>query len=162
VGLRAEVVLTSTNGQRVVPLENFYLGPKSTVIRPEELLTEILVRPTRDGEGSSYLKIGRRQALTLAVLNATSRVKLDGEGRVEAVSITVGAAAPTLLRIKLAETMLTGQKLTEEAIREAGEIAAREIKPIDDVHGTAWYKRKITPVLVARTLREASKMNGGV
>jgi len=162
VGLRAEVVLTSTKGQRVVPLEDFYLGAKSTVISPDELLTEILVRPTQAGEGSSYLKIGRRQALTLAVLNATSRVKLDDLGMVEAISIAVGAAAPTLLRIKSAEAMLTGQKLTEEAILEAGEIAAREIKPIDDVHGTAWYKRKITPVLVARTLREAGKMNGGV
>ena len=161
VGLRAEVVLTSTKGQRIVPLEYFYTGPKSTVIRPDELLTEIQVKPTKSGEGSSYMKIGRRQALTLAVLNATSRVKLDSQGKVEAVSISVGAAAPTLLRIKSAETMLVGQVLTEEAIQEAGAIAAREIKPIDDVHGTAWYKRKVAPVLVARTLREAGQLNGG-
>jgi CO/xanthine dehydrogenase FAD-binding subunit len=161
VGLRAEVVLTSTRGQRIVALENFYTGPKSTVIRPDELLTEILIRPTRDGEGSSYMKIGRRQALTLAVLNAASRVKLDSQGKVEAVSISVGAAAPTLLRIRSAEAMLVGQVLTEEAVLEAGAIAAREIKPIDDVHGTAWYKRKIAPVLVARTLREAGQLNGG-
>jgi len=161
VGLRAEVVLTSTKGQRVVPLEDFYTGPKSTVIRPEELLTEIQVKPTKNGEGSSYMKIGRRQALTLAVLNATSRVKLDSQGKVEAVSISVGAAAPTLLRIKPAEAMLVGQVLSEEAIQEAGAIAAQEIKPIDDVHGTAWYKRKVAPVLVARTLREAGQLNGG-
>ena len=161
VGLRAEVVLTSTQGQRIVPLEDFYTGPKSTVIRPDELLTEIQVKPTKNGEGSSYMKIGRRQALTLAVLNAASRVKLDSQGKVEAVSISVGAAAPTLLRIKAAEAMLIGQVLTEEAIQEAGAIAAREIKPIDDVHGTAWYKRKVAPVLVARTLREAGKLNGG-
>ena len=161
VGLRAEVVLTSTKGQRVVPLEDFYTGPKSTVIRPDELLTEILVKPTKNGEGSSYMKIGRRQALTLAVLNAASRVKLDSQGKVEAVSISVGAAAPTLLRIKAAEAMLMGQVLSEEAIQEAGAIAAREIKPIDDVHGTAWYKRKVAPVLVARTLREAGKLNAG-
>ena len=161
VGLRAEVVLTSTKGQRVVPLEDFYTGPKSTVIRPDELLTEIQVKPTKNGEGSSYMKIGRRQALTLAVLNATSRVKLDSQGKVEAVSISVGAAAPTLLRIKPAEAMLVGQVLSEEAIQEAGAIAAQEIKPIDDVHGTAWYKRKVAPVLVARTLREAGQLNGG-
>lgn len=161
VGLRAAVVLSSTRGQRLVPLEDFYTGPKTTVIRPDELLTEIQVEPTRDSEGSSYLKIGRRQALTLAVLNAASRVKLDSYGKVESVSITVGAAAPTLLRIKPAEAMLTGQVLNEDAILEAGQIAAREIQPIDDVHGTAWYKRKVAPVLVARTLREAGKLNGG-
>jgi carbon-monoxide dehydrogenase medium subunit len=142
-------------------LENFYTGPKSTVIRPDELLTEIQVQPTKSGEGSSYMKIGRRQALTLAVLNAASRVRLDSQGRVEAVSIAVGAAAPTLLRIKSAEAMLVGEVLSEEAIQEAGAIAAQEIKPIDDVHGTAWYKRKVAPVLVARTLREAGQLNGG-
>jgi CO/xanthine dehydrogenase FAD-binding subunit len=161
VGLCAEVVLTSTKGQRIVPLENFYTGPKSTVIRPDELLTEIQVKPTKNGEGSSYMKIGRRQALTLAVLNAAARVKLDSQGKVETVSISVGAAAPTLLRIKPAEAMLVGQMLSEEVIQEAGAIAAREIKPIDDVHGTAWYKRKVAPVLVARTLREAGQLNGG-
>lgn len=161
MGLRADVVLTSIKGQRSVPLDAFYTGPGQTVIRPDELLTEILIKPTLGGEGSSYMKIGRRQALTLAVLNATSRVMLDNHGIVQAVSITVGAAAPTLLRITPAEAMLTGQILTEETILEAGAIAAREIKPIDDVHGTAWYKRKVAPILVARTLREAGKLNGG-
>ena len=161
VGLGAEVVLSSTKGQRVVPLDQFFLGPNETVRRPDELLTEIRVKPTGEGEGSSYLKIGRRQAMTLAVINTTSRVKLDGAGNVQAVSIAVGAAAPTLLRIRPAEAMLVGQPLTEEAIREAGEIVAREIRPIDDVHGTIWYRRKTVRVLVARTLREAAKLNGG-
>jgi CO/xanthine dehydrogenase FAD-binding subunit len=161
LGLRAEVVLSSVKGQRIVPLDEFYLGVNETVIHPNELLTEILVKPTNAGEGSSYMKIGRRQALTLAVLNVTSRVKIDSQGKVEAVSIAVGAAAPTLLRIRPAESLLTGNKITEETIREAAEIAVKEIKPIDDVHGTAWYRRKVTRVLVVRTLREAAKLNGG-
>ena len=161
VGLGAEVVLTSAKGQRVVPLDQFFLAPNETVRRPDELLTEILVKPTGEGEGSSYLKIGRRQAMTLAVINATSRVKLDGAGKVQAVSIAVGAAAPTLLRIRPAEAMLTGQTLTEEVIGEAAEIASKEIRPIDDVHGTIWYRRKTARVLVTRTLREAARLNGG-
>lgn len=162
LGLGAEVVLTSAKGQRVVPLVDFYSAPNQTVIRPEELLTEIRVKPHAAGEGSAYMKIGRRQAMTLAVINATSRVKLDGSGKCEAVQIAVGAAAPTLLRIRAAEEMLTGQPLTDEAINEAAALAAKEIKPIDDVHGTIWYRRKVVPVLVDRTLREAANMNGGV
>lgn len=162
LGLGAEVQLTSKNGQRVVPLSDFYRGPNQTVIRPEELLTEIRVKPHTQGEGSAYMKIGRRQAMTLAVINATSRVKLDGSGNCELVRIAVGAAAPTLLRIKSAENLLTGQPLSDETIHEAGVLAANEIKPIDDVHGTIWYRRKVVPVLVERTLREAAKMNGGI
>ncbi len=162
LGLGAQVALTSKNGQRVVPLVDFYTGPNQTVLRPDELLTEILVKPHAQGEGSAYLKIGRRQAMTLAVINATSRVKLDAAGNCEAVHIAVGAAAPTLVRIMPAEALLTGQPLTEAAIREAGELAASEIKPIDDVHGTVWYRRKVVPVLVERTLREAANINGGI
>lgn len=161
LGLDADVVLTSLGGQRVVPLTQFYLGPNKTVIQPGELMTEIRIRPTGNGEGSAYQKIGRRQAMTLAVLNATSRVKLDRLGLVDDVSIAVGAAAPTLLRITAAETMLRGKPLSEAAIIEAGEIASRDIDPIDDVHGTVWYRRKVTKILVSRTLREAAGKNGG-
>jgi carbon-monoxide dehydrogenase medium subunit len=161
LGLGAEVVLSSRRGECVVPLDSFYLGPNKTVIQPDELLTEIRLKPQAAGEGSAYQKVGRRQAMTLAVVNATSRVKLDSSGKCEAVNIAVGAVAPTLLRIKPAEAMLTGQPLSEEAIQEAAQIAMKEISPIDDVHGTAWYRRKVTRVLVERTLREAAKINGG-
>lgn len=161
LGLGAEVQLTSKNGQRVIPLADFYRGPNETVIRPDELLTEIRVAPHGKREGSAYMKIGRRQAMTLAVINATSRVKLDDNGNCEVVNIAVGAAAPTLMRIKSAEKILAGQPFTDEAIQEAAALAADEIQPIDDVHGTIWYRRKVVPVLVERTLREAANLNGG-
>lgn len=162
LGLGAEVVLKNTKGERVVPLDQFFVGPGETVIAPDEIMTEIRIQPTGKGEGSAYAKIGRREALTLAVLNATSRVKLDGDGKCETAIIAVGAAAPTPLRIGKAEQILIGQPFTDEAIEEAAEIASQEIKPIDDVHGTAWYRRKLTQVLVSRTLREAGGLNGGV
>lgn len=161
LGLGAEVVLTRSGGQRVVPLDQFFLGPNQTVLQPGEMLTEIRIRPTGEGEGSAYQKVGRRQAMTLAVVNATSRVRLNGNGCVSAVNIAVGAAAPTLLRIGRAEQLLAGQELTAEAIRAAAEIAAQDIQPIDDTHGTAWYRRKVAKVLVERTLREAGNLNGG-
>ena len=162
LGLDAEVVLTSTEGERTVALREFFTGPNQTVIGPNELMTEIRVRSVGEGEGASYGKIGRRKAMTLAVLNTTSRVKLDKDGKCEAASIAVGAAAPTPLRIEKAERVLTGQPFTQEAVLEAAEIAAKEIKPIDDVHGSMWYQRKVTRVLVERTLREAGGLNGGM
>lgn len=162
LGLGAEVVLKNSKGERVVPLDEFFVGPGETVIAPDELMTEIRIQSTGKDEGSAYAKIGRREAMTLAVLNATSRVKLDGDGKCVSAIIAVGAAAPTPLRIGKAEKVLIGQPFTDEAIVEAAEVAAEEIKPIDDVHGTAWYRRKLTRVLVRRTLREAGGLNGGV
>jgi CO/xanthine dehydrogenase FAD-binding subunit len=162
LGLDALVVLKSVSGAREVALREFFLGPNETVLQPGELMTEIRVRPAGKGERSSYLKIGRRKAMTLAVINTTSRVKVDGEGKCEAAYIAVGAAAPTPLRIEKAEKTLVGQPFTEAAILEAASIASEEIKPIDDVHGTKWYRRKMARVLVEQTLREAGGLNGGV
>lgn len=161
LGLDAEVVLTNSSGKRVVALRDFFRGPNKTVIQPDELMTEIRVRSIGQGEGASYAKIGRRKAMTLAVLNTTSRIKLDKAGNCEMAQIAVGAAAPTPLRIEKAEKLLTGQPFTEGAILEAADVAKEEIKPIDDVHGSVWYQRKVTRVLVERTLREAGGMNGG-
>jgi carbon-monoxide dehydrogenase medium subunit len=155
VALGAEVLLTSSKGKRVLPLEKVFTGPGKTVIKPGELLTEIRIRPTGKNEGSSYTKVGRRQALTLAVLNAAARVRLDAKGKCVEVRIAVGSAAPTPVRATKAEAVLRGKPFTEEAIIKAAEVAVTETKPIDDVHGTAWYRKQLTRVLVARVLRSA-------
>ncbi len=161
LGLGAQLVLKSTRGQRVVPLDKFFTGPGKTVRKPDEMLIEILIKPTARNEGSAYAKVGRRQALTLAVLNAASRVKRDAKGNCTEVTIAVGAAAPTPLRALKAEATLRGKPLNEAAVKAAAEMAVTEIKPIDDVHGTAWYRRKLTKVLVARTLRRAGGLPEG-
>jgi len=155
IGLGAEIVLSSAQGKRILPLEKFFRGPGKTVIKPGELLTEIRLRPTGKGEGSAYRKVGRRQALTLAVLNAAARVELDGKGKCLEVRIAIGSAAPTPVRAVKAEAVLRGKAFTAEAIARAAEMAVTEIKPIDDVHGTAWYRRQLTRVLVGRVLRSA-------
>jgi len=160
LGLGAEVLLRSAKGERVVPLAEFFTGPGETVIKPGEILVEIRIKPTGENEGSAYVKMGRRKALTLAVLNVTSRVKLDKQGNCEAAHIAIGAAAPTPVRAVKAEAALVGKPFTDTTIEEAAKIAVTEISPIDDVHGTAWYRRKLTHVFVKRTLREAGGLNG--
>lgn len=155
IGLGAEIVLTSAKGKRVLPLESFFRGPGKTVLKPGELLTEIRIRPTGKNQASAYRKVGRRQALTLAVLNAAARVERDARGTCVDVRIAVGSAAPTPVRAKKAEAVLRGKPLTPEAIIRAAETAVTEIKPIDDVHGTAWYRRQLTRVLVEHVLRSA-------
>jgi carbon-monoxide dehydrogenase medium subunit len=157
LGLDAEVVLAKKGGERTIPLKEFFTGPGQTVLEPAEILKEILVRPTEAGEGSAYAKVGRRQAMTLAVLNAACRVKLADDDTCEQVVIAVGAAAPTPMRALNAEEVLRGKPFTEEAIEQAAQAAAEEVQPIDDVHGTAWYRRKLAKVLVARTLQEAGE-----
>lgn len=159
IALGAEVVLTSSRGKRILPLERVFTGPGKTVLRPGELLTEIRITPAGKNEGSAYAKVGRRQALTLAVLNAAARVRLDRQGLCQDVRIAVGSAAPTPVRAVKAEARLRGKPFTREAIAAAAESAVSEIKPIDDVHGTAWYRRRLTRVLVARVLTAAGGLS---
>jgi carbon-monoxide dehydrogenase medium subunit len=161
LGLGAQVVLKKKGGERTVPLADFFTGPGATVLEPDELMTEIQMEATGDGEGSAFAKVGRRQAMTLAVLNAAARVALDEKGKCQDVIIAIGAAAPTPLRARAAEALLKGKLLTDEAVEAAAAKASEEIKPIDDVHGTAWYRRKLTKVLVARTLHEAAAIAQG-
>lgn len=156
LGLGARVMLKKADGERTVELKDFFTGPGETVVAPDELMAEILIEPTEAGEGSAYAKVGRRKAMTLAVLNSASRVKLDAAGRCQRATIAVGAAAPTPMRMSQAEALLEGQQLTDDAIEAAATSASEEIQPIDDVHGTAWYRRKLTKVLVSRTLHEAA------
>jgi CO/xanthine dehydrogenase FAD-binding subunit len=116
LALGAEVVLASSRSRRSVPLDAFFTGPGRTVIKPGELLIEIRLRPTGRREGSAYAKVGRRQALTLAVLNAAARVRLDGRGNCDDVRIADGAAAPKPVRAVKAEAILRGKPFTPEAI----------------------------------------------
>jgi len=156
LALGAELLISSKAGKRILPLEKFFSGPGKTVLKAGEMLTEIRLRPTGRNEGSAYAKVGRRQALTLAVLNAAARVRLDGKGNCAEVNIAIGAAAPKPLRAHRAEAALRGKPVTVETIAAAAEVAAGEIKPIDDVHGTAWYRRQLARVLVARVLARAA------
>jgi carbon-monoxide dehydrogenase medium subunit len=161
IALGAEVVLTSSRGKRSLALEDVFSGPGKTVLKSGELLTEIRIRPTGKREGSAYAKVGRRQALTLAVLNAAARVRLDAKGNCADVRIAIGAAGPRPVRAVKAEAALRGKPFTREAMARAAEVAVSETRPIDDVHGTAWYRRKLTRVLVARVLAAAGGLGEG-
>jgi carbon-monoxide dehydrogenase medium subunit len=158
LGLGTEVVLSSGEGSRVVPLEDFFLGPRKTVLEPGELMTEIRVKKSTR---SSFIKLGRRQGSTLAVLNVSTNLKMNGGGVCEDVRVAIGAAAPTPFRASKTEETLRGQALTEEAIKAAADVVAGEISPIDDIHGTAWYQRKVVGVLLARSLQQAAGLKGG-
>jgi xanthine dehydrogenase iron-sulfur cluster and FAD-binding subunit A len=154
--LAAQVRIAGRNGGRVLALEHFFSGPKKSVLAAGEILTEIEVPLPPPRTGTSFLKLGRRQAMTLAVVNVAALVSLAEDGRtVETVRIALGAVAPTPLRTKQAESIIQGQELSESLIEEAASTAAVEIAPISDLRATAEYRRDVSQVLVKRALLEA-------
>ena len=151
--LGATLRLQSQAGERLVPIEKFFLGPRRTVLQPGEILTEIIV-PLRDGFTASFLRMGRRKALTLSIVNVAAGLALDGQ-QISHARIALGAVAPTPLRAYKAEQFLAGQTLTAQLFAEAAEVAATEISPISDLRASADYRRKISVVLVRRALEVA-------
>lgn len=154
MALDATLRLQSSTGERLVAIDEFFLGPRRTVLEPGEVLTEILV-PIAPGYASSFVRLGRRKALTLAIVNVAAGLALDADGRVAKARIALGAVSPTPVRARRAEEILQGHEPTPARFAEAAAAVADEISPISDLRASADYRRQMSVVLVRRAL-EAS------
>ena len=158
----ARVKIAGSDGERLVPLEQFFVGPKKNVLRPGELLIEIQVAVPSPRTGARFLKLGRRKAMSLAVVNVAARLTLGQDHRrVENARIALGAVAPTPRRAQRAESMLQGSNVSESLIDSAARAAADEIAPISDLRATATFRRETSRVLVKRALTQAWQMATG-
>jgi carbon-monoxide dehydrogenase medium subunit len=150
--LFADAVIRGRDGERVVPMSEFRLGPYETVVGPAEILTEIRI-PLRLGGGSAYKKVERRvgdwaiAAAGVAVWMSDGVIDDVGVG-LTAVGLDNGVAEHTRAAVR-------GRTPSEELYAEAGRVAARECEPIDDQRGTAAYKRHLAGELTSRALRDA-------
>lgn len=150
--LGASVTLTSLEGERTVPLAQFYTGLRRTVMKPDELLTAITFPAMSRQERGVFLKLGLRRAQAISVVNASVILSFEGE-QVSRAAISLGSVAPTIIQTPIAEQYLIGKALTPEVIREAARLAAATPSPIDDVRGTAAYRAEMVRVLISRALR---------
>lgn len=145
--------LVSARGTRTVPISQFFLGPGKTVLEGDELLSEIRIPHLPAHSGTAFLRIARTD-MDLAKVNVAIMMQLR-KGITSTARIALGAVAPTPIRAKGAEELLTGQKLTDSLIEEAAAHASTETKPITDVRSTAEYRRHVSAVLVGRALKLA-------
>ncbi len=161
--LGAQVVIVGAGGERLMPLEEFFVGPGQTVLQPGELLKELVVPQPRAGSGSCYLRHTPRARMDIAVVGVAAALTLDAGGVISDARIALGAVAPIPMRATQAETRLRGQVLSEERLRQAGLVAAQEARPIDDLRASAEYRRHLVNVLTQRALRgAAARASAGV
>jgi carbon-monoxide dehydrogenase medium subunit len=153
LALGADVVLTSLDGERVVPLERFYAGFRKTVMRSDELLREIRVPALGPTKRGVFLKLGLRRAQAISVIDIAAVVSHATDGSISAARLALGSVAPTIIRAPTAEAYLAGKTLDEAAIAEAARLASADARPIDDVRGSAGYRSATVTALVAEGLR---------
>jgi carbon-monoxide dehydrogenase medium subunit len=149
--LGATFTLTSRTGERDVPAAEFFTGPGTTVAKAGEVLAAVKV-PYGKG-GSSFQKIGRRQAETLSVANAAAYVEVKGS-TFATVRLALGSVGPKVILSKAAAA-LAGKNVDEAVVAAACEGVVNEIAPIDDIRSTAWYRRSIAPVIAKRAILAA-------
>ena len=156
VALEARVTLAGPGGRREMSLTDFFVGPRKTILKPDELLVDILIPKKNVGKPTDFLKFGLRKGQALALVNVASSFWVDSRKRsfVEP-RIALGAVAPTVIRTPKAEAYLEGAPITTEAMIEAGRIAAGEARPISDFRASADYRRELIAVLTRRTLENA-------
>ena len=157
----AECRLSGPDGNRQAPLEQLFTGPGQTVLAQDEVLTEIMLPPPARNTGSLYIKHSPRGAMDIATVGVASAVTVDGSGVCTDARIALGAVAPTPLRARTAEDMLGGQMLGPELLQAVAEQAMSQASPIDDVRGTASYRREMVGVLTRRTLERAAEAATG-
>ena len=153
IGLSANVKLVGPDGERVVPLEDFFTGPGTTVLRKGEMLVEVQVPVSADNTRGTYLKHGLRGTIDLAIVGVAAVATFEVDSKIcKDIRIALGAVAPTPMRARGAEEILRNKRIDEELIDKSAEAAAAEARPITDVRASAEYRREMVKVLTKRAL----------
>lgn len=162
MALGASAEAADATGTRQVPVDQLFLGPGRTALRDGELLTAVLVPALPARAGSAFQRCVRT-AMDIALVNCAAFVRLDGDDpdTVAEARIELGAVGPTPLRTASAENCLTGARLDERVVEEAGECAASDAQPIDDVRAGADYRREMVRVLTRRAIWKAFRRARG-
>src|SRR3989304_10049567 len=156
LALEARIKLIGLGGERIIPLEDFFLGPGKTCLNPGEILAEIIIPGKMLGKTGVYLKHSTRRALDLAIVS-TAVVMETGSDRayIQDIKIALGAVAPTPLRLKSVEEMLKQELPEEPLLEQAAQKAATEGSPITDLRASAEYRREMVRVLLKRGIKRA-------
>ena len=151
--LKATVVIRGADGERLVGLDEFHIGPYMTAVGDGELLTEIRL-PLRPNAGSAHEKVERR-AGDWAIAAASAAVWMDGNTIADA-GLALSAVGPTTVHVTRAEELLRGKAPSDELFEQAGAIASEDCSPVADGRGPVDYKRHLAGVLTKRALRRAA------
>jgi carbon-monoxide dehydrogenase medium subunit len=160
IALSGVANIAGPGGRRSVPIEQFNTGPGRNVLQEGEFVVNITFPSPASNSGAAWQRFIPRNEMDIAVVNAGTYVRLDGDNIADA-RCAIGAVGPTVLVVDLSS--IVGKPLNDETIKAAGQLAKDTARPIDDMRGSIKQRKHLSAVLVERTLREAaSRARGGV
>lgn len=159
--LDGQVTLQSVRGTRTLSFPEFFQGVRKTALQDDEIMVDISLRAMTPEQRGTFMKLGLRMAQAIAVMNvavvmtfASESADIEKGTIVSNARITLGSVGPTIIQAHRAEQALIGQSLTDEVIAQAAEYAAAEAQPIDDIRGSAAYRRRMVAVYTRRALEQ--------
>ena len=157
MAMDATVEMLGAGGTRTMKLEEFFRGPGEVDLHHSDILTGIIVPTPAVRTGYAYIKHTVRKALDIAIVGVAVGITLDRDITCTGARVVIGASAPVPLRIREAEEVLVGTLLDENVVKRAGQLAAEAVRPIDDVRGSAAYRKEMADVILRRSVNEARR-----
>jgi len=152
----ADVIVTSAEGDRRIPVEKFLVAPGRTALASGEFVRGVSIPVLSMKFSSFFHKVGRRKAMIIAIASLGALVSTK-DGTIDEIRLAAGSVAPRPIRLHDLESELTGKEITPSLIDQANNVATRAVSPIDDVRASADYRREVIGELVARVLRDAAR-----
>jgi aerobic carbon-monoxide dehydrogenase medium subunit len=160
LALGAEIVATGPQGQRVIPIREFFISIFTTALAHDEILTEIRIPASRGRTGGAYLKVERKVG-DYATAGVAVQLALNEAGKIEGTGIGLTNVGPAPMAASNAEAFLQGRVLSDETINEAAGLASEEAQPSSDLRGPAEYKIALVRELTKRAIRRAGERAKG-
>lgn len=156
LALDTQIELVSKRESRTISLTEFFIAPRKTASRPDELISNLFISTSnlQPSTASVFYKLGPRQADAISLISVAVWLERTG-GKIHDVRIALGAVAPYPLRATRAEAVLRGQPFDEMNLRQAARAASDECSPIDDLRASARYRRRMIGVYVRRLVAQA-------
>jgi len=159
--LDADLILEGSEGERIVPVNEFYLGPGKVDLHHNEILKYILIKKENyENYGTYYYKYAMRDAMDIATIGCAAACKLNGKV-IENIKIAFTVAAPKPLRMKTAEDFAKGKEISEELINQISELTLKDVNPRTSWRATKEFRLQIIKTLAKRVVNEAVLSAGG-
>jgi aerobic carbon-monoxide dehydrogenase medium subunit len=159
LALDAIVQLAGPEGRREIPMADYFLEYRTTSLRETEMITGLRIPIPPEGAAGSFEKVRLRRSGAISVASVAVQMQLDG-ATCRSARVALGSVAPIPLRATAVERALEGRRIDAEVVKECSRLVQQHISPIDDLRGSAEYRRWVTEAVVARTILKAAGIEG--
>jgi carbon-monoxide dehydrogenase medium subunit len=154
MALGARLSVSGVKKNRKLALADFFLEPRKTALMPGEIVTDVLLPPCPEFSATVYLK-HKRNAMDCSVVGVAVCLVLQDTQTCSEARVILGAVGPTPLDARRAADLLCGNRINQETIDLAADLATEEARPRDDIRASAWYRKKLVRILTVRAIQQA-------